>query len=129
MDEIAYAHLQVCINYGMDEERYWLNTLAENMRFEDGYRWRLQSKAQFDYALANLIGISCARMMSDDVEMPAIEDIYDGIFEKKQEEEITDSKEQEIATQNSVNRFMEFAMKHNAMMRREEGKLNDSRTT
>lgn len=120
MDEIAYAHLQVCINYGMDEEKYWINTLAENMRFEDGYRWRLQSKAQFDYALANLIGVSCARMMSNDVTMPPIEEVYDGIFDKK-EDEVTEAQEQETATQNSVNRFMEFALKHNAMMRKEEG--------
>ena len=120
MLQIAEAHLQVCINYGMDEEKYWLNTLAENMRFEDGYKWRLQSKAQFDYALANLIGISCARMMSKDVQFPAIEDVYDGIFEKKKEQ-ITEEQEQDIATQDSVNRFMEFALKHNAMMRKEEG--------
>jgi hypothetical protein len=120
MSEIAYSHLQVCINYGMDEEKYWNNTLAENMRFEDGYKWRLQSKAQFDYALANLIGVSCARMMSKDVEYPAIEDVYDGIFEKKKEE-ITEEQKQETATQDSVNRFMEFALKHNAMMRKEEG--------
>jgi fructose-1,6-bisphosphatase len=128
MDEIAYAHLQVCINYGIDEERYWLNTLAENMRFEDGYMWRLQSKAQFDYALANLIGVSCARIMSKDIEMPKIEDVYDGIFEKE-EEEVVEEQQQEIATQNSINRFMEFALKHNAMMREEEGNLNDSGTT
>ena len=119
MLQIAEAHLQVCINYGMDEEKYWLNTLAENMRFEDGYKWRLQSKAQFDYALANLIGISCARMLSKDVEYPKIEDVYDGIFEKK--EETTEEQQQDIATQDSVNRFMEFALKHNAMMRKEEG--------
>lgn len=120
MYDIGYAHLQACINYGMDEEKYWNNTLAENIRFEDGYKWRLQTKAQFDYALANLIGVSCARMMSKDVEFPAIEDVYDGIFEKKKEV-MTFEQEQDIATQNSVNRFMEFALKHNAMMRKEEG--------
>ena len=120
MYDIGYAHLQACINYGMDEEKYWNNTLAENIRFEDGYKWRLQTKAQFDYALANLIGVSCARMMSKDVEFPKIEDVYDGIFEKKKEV-MTFEQEQDIATQDSVNRFMEFALKHNAMMRKEEG--------
>lgn len=125
MEQLAEAHLQVCINYGMDEEKYWNNTLAENLRFEDGYLWRLQSKAQFDYALANLIGVSCARMMSKDVEFPKIEDVYDGIFKKKpnteEQQKMTEEQEQEIATQNSVNRFMEFALKHNSKMRKEGG--------
>jgi hypothetical protein len=126
MKQIAEAHLQACINYGMDEERYWNNTLAENLRFEDGYVWRLKSKAQFDYALANLIGISCARMLSKDVAYPSIEAVYDGLFEQNENGESTsrrlaEEKKQEIATQNSVNRFMEFALQHNSKMRKEGG--------
>lgn len=121
MYEIAHAHLQVCINFGMDEDKYWLNTLAENLRYEDGYRWRLQTKAQFDYALANLIGVSCARIMSKDVEFPTIEEVYDGIFEQKKDDKITEAQQQEMAIQDSVNRFMEFALKHNSKMRKEGG--------
>lgn len=92
-------------------------TVAELSRYEEGAMWRLRTKAQFDYALADLIGVSSARMMSSDVTYPPIDEVYPSLFESMAQER----KEEEIATQNSVNRFMEFAMRHNSMMRKEEG--------
>ena len=80
----------------------------------------MKSQAQFDYSLANLIGVSVARIMSNDVEFPPIEKVYPDLFEAVVEEHI----QEEIATQNSINHFMEFAMKHNAKMRGVE-KTND----
>lgn len=97
-------------------------TVAEVIRYEEGYIWRMKQKAQFDYALANLIGISSARMMSSDIKYPAIEDVYPNLFDKSKEEEKVD---EDIVTQNSVNRFMEFAMRHNAMMKKGEGETHD----
>lgn len=91
-------------------------TIAEIIRYQEGAIWRMKQKAQFDYALANLIGISSARMMSSDVNYPPIEDAYPDLFEKpKQDEKV----EEDIVVQNSVNRFMEFALRHNAMMKGE----------
>lgn len=84
----------------------------------------MKQKAQYDYALANLIGISSARMMSSEVHYPAIEDVYPNLFEKPTENE-TIAVQEEVATQNSINRFMEFAMKHNAVMKKGEGETHD----
>ena len=94
-------------------------TLAEVVRWEKGAIFRLKAKAQFDYILADLIGISSARMMSDDVKYPSLEDAYPNLFEQTPDEIMEQKKEEEIATQN-LNRFMEFAMKHNAMMTKGE---------
>lgn len=90
-------------------------TIAEIIRYQEGAIWRMKQKAQFDYALANLIGISSARMMSSDVNYPPIEDAYPTLFEKTKEED----EPEDIVVQNSVNRFMEFALRHNAMMKGE----------
>ena len=84
--------------------------------------YRLKTKAQFHYILADLIGISAARMMSEDVTYPAIEDVYPNLFEKEKEEQ---DNEAEIAT-NNINRFMEFALKHNAMMKKGESEQSGS---
>ena len=119
MSEIVYQHLQPAINLGLDEFKLWEMTVAEVSRWEEGAMWRLKSKAQFDYVLADLIGISSARMMSDDVKYPSLEDAYPNLFEQTPDEIMEQKKEEEIATQN-LNRFMEFAMKHNAMMTKGE---------
>ena len=76
--------------------------------------WRLKSKAQFDYILADLIGISADRMVSKDVEYPTIEDVYPNLFNDEDEKEEHDD-DAEIAT-NNINRFLQFAMAHNAAM-------------
>ena len=119
MSEIVYQHLQPAINLGLDEFKFWEMTVAEVSRWEEGAMWRLKSKAQFDYVLADLIGISSARMMSDDVKYPSLEDAYPNLFEQTPDEIMEQKKEEEIATQN-LNRFMEFAMKHNTMMTKGE---------
>ena len=80
MSEIVYQHLQPAINLGLDEFKFWEMTVAEVSRWEEGAMWRLKSKAQFDYVLADLIGISSARMMSDDVKYPSLEDAYPNLF-------------------------------------------------
>ena len=87
--------------------------------------YRLKTKAQFHYILADLIGISSARMMSDDVKYPSLEDAYPNLFEQTPDEIMEQKKEEEIATQN-LNRFMEFAMKHNAMMTKGESEQSGS---
>jgi flagellar biosynthesis protein FliP len=99
-------------------------TVAEIQRFMDGAVWRMKSQAQFDYSLANLIGVSVARIMSNEVEFPTIEKVYPDLFESVEEERA--QAQEEIATQNSINHFMEFAMKHNAKMRGVEKINNDN---
>lgn len=91
-------------------------TLAEVVRWEKGAIFRLKSKAQFDYILADLIGISVGSKFSDQIEYPTIEKAYSGLFDEQKEE---NNNEEVIAT-NNINRFMEFAQRHNAMMKKGE---------
>ena len=91
-------------------------TLAEVVRWEKGAIFRLKSKAQFDYILADLIGISVCSKFSDKIEYPTIEKAYSGLFDEQKEEQ----NNEEIIAQNNVNRFMEFALRHNAMMKKGE---------
>ena len=121
MSELAYAHLQPAINLGLEESKFWDMTLAEIIRFEDGAMWRMQMQAHYHHTLANLIGISTARVMSSDVEYPSITEAYPHLFEKEIAEEKKVEQEREVATQNSINRFMEFALRHNSKIGKEEG--------
>ena len=91
-------------------------TLAEVVRWEKGAIFRLKSKAQFDYILADLIGISVGSKFSDKIEYPTIEKAYSGLFDEQKEEH----NNEEVIAQNNVNRFMEFALRHNAMMKKGE---------
>lgn len=100
-------------------------TVAEIQRYMDGAIWRLKSQAQFDYSLANLIGVSVARVMSNEVSFPPIEDVYPDLFEEEIKERRR-QKEEEIIVQNSVNNFMAFAMKHNSKRKESENLTNDN---
>ena len=97
----------------MAEFDFWNMTPGEVERFCEGAMWRLKSQAQFDYMLADLIGVSSARMMSNEVKFPTLEEAYPGLFERKPDE-VKALEEEELRIQNSTNRFLEFAMKHNA---------------
>ncbi len=110
--------LQPSINLGLKEFDFWNMTPGEVQRYSEGAVWRMQSQAQFDYMLANLIGVSSARMMSNEVKFPTLEEAYPGLFEKKSAEE-KELEEEQLRIQNSTNRFLEFAMKHNAKRRNE----------
>jgi hypothetical protein len=94
-------------------------TPGEVERFCEGAMWRMRSQAQFDYMLADLIGVSSARMMSNEVKFPTLEEVYPSLFEAKPEEAKALEEEQKRIT-DSTNRFLEFAMKHNAK-RRDKG--------
>lgn len=91
-------------------------TPGEIKRYNEGAFWRMKSRAQFDYMLADLIGISSARMLSNEVKFPTLEEAYPGLFEKKPEE-IKELEEEQKRITDSTNRFLEFAMKHNARER------------
>ena len=109
---------------GLTEFNFWEMTLAEVQRYIDGAEWRMRTQAQYDYTLANLIGISVSRVMSNDVKFPSIEKVYPNLFADVDKAEMQ-SKEEEIAITNSTNRFMEFAMKHNAAVKK-KGENNDN---
>lgn len=112
--------MQPAINMGLEEEKFWEMTIAEIKRFIEGATWRMKSKAQFDYMLANLIGVSVSRIISKEAEFPSIEKVYPTLFEKELMEIAEQEKQQEEANKmitNSTNRFLEFALKHNARIK------------
>lgn len=88
-------------------------TVAEINRFIEGAKHQMKMRAQFDYMLGNLIGISVARCISKEATYPPIEKVYPTLFEAPSPEEVQREEEEKIVT-NSTNRFLEFAMKHNA---------------
>ena len=112
--------LQPSINLGLDEEKFWEMTMAEINRYIEGATWRMKTQAQFDYMLANLIGVSVARIVSKEAEFPSIEKVYPTLFEKELIEQEKQQKAEDIAITNSKNRFLEFALKHNAKLKAQE---------
>lgn len=81
----------------------------------------MKSQAQFDYMLANLIGVSVARIVSKEAEFPSIEKVYPTLFTAEEiSEEEKKVKEEEAMITNSKNRFLEFALKHNARLKTKE---------
>ena len=117
---MVYALLQPSIDFGLPEREFWEMTKAEVERFMKGAAWRYKTQAQFDYVLADIIGISVARILNKDVRLPSVEQVYPSLFEeeiKKQEQVSEDNK-----LINSQNNFLAFARAHNAKMRKEGNK-------
>lgn len=107
--------LQPAINMGLSESDFWEMTKAEIERYLEGAVWRMKQKAQFDYVLSDLIGISVSRLMGGN-SFPTIEEAYPLLFAEKQKEEETE----EINMQSSINNFLAFAQRHNAKMKGDE---------
>lgn len=95
-------------------------TKIEVERYLEGAVWRMKQQAQFDYSLADLIGISVARMLSTENKMPSIYEVYPQLFEAEAKEEA----EIKVATTNSINNFMAFAMAHNAKVKKDVETIN-----
>ena len=70
-------------------------------------------KANFDYALADMIGRSVARIYSSSANMPSIEEIYPSLFDSKEIQEVKQQKKDEL----SALRFKQFALSHNRKLK------------
>lgn len=116
LTSIAYDLLQPAINLGLSEFDFWNMTIAEIERYCEGATWRLKQQAQFDYGLANLIGLSVSRLFDNNNQFPSIEDAYPNLFEK----ELIEKQKEDLATQKSINNFMAFAMAINAKVKGDE---------
>lgn len=92
-------------------------TLAEIERYCEGATWRLKQQAQFDYSLADLIGVSVGRLLDSGVKYPSIYEVYPHLFEEPKQAIPEEEIQSEVATTNSINNFLAFAMKHNAKLR------------
>lgn len=87
-------------------------TVAEVERHMKGWEWRMKTQAQFDYKLADLIGVSVARVVSNDVNFPSIGDCYPHLFDEDMKK--AEEKQKEVRMESSINNFLAFAQKHNA---------------
>lgn len=92
-------------------------TKAEVERYIMGATWRLKLQAQFDYSQANLIGLAYAKTQSNSVQFPSLEEAYPSFFAEELRQQEQEAQLAEIRLRNSQNRFLEYALKHNAKMK------------
>ena len=89
-------------------------TIAEVNRFIDSKKRQMkleaQQKASFDYALADLIGRSIARLHSSSNKMPHISEVYPNLFDNEEVEEQIQKKKDELSSL----RFKQFVASFNA---------------
>ena len=94
-------------------------TLAELERAVESkkrvYKRQAQEKAHFDYALAELIGISVSRIYNSSNKMPDIAEAYPSLFDV----EVIKEKKQERKDELSALRFKQFATFHNNRIKEE----------
>lgn len=70
---------------------------------------RDQEKASFDYALADMVGRSIARIYSSSARMPELYEIYPSLFDSEEMQE----RKQEQKDNLSALRFKQFAQAYN----------------
>lgn len=90
-------------------------TKAEVERYMEGAVWRMRMQAQFDYKLADLIGVSVGRLIDSKIEMPEVQRAYSVIFTEKTMEE-QQEEAQAAKMESSINNFLAFANRHNAKL-------------
>lgn len=94
-------------------------TMGELQRYFESYQRRYkreaQEKATFDYALAELIGRSVARIYSSSAQMPEIYEVYPTLFDSKEAQERKQAQKAEL----SALRFKQFANFHNMKINKE----------
>lgn len=111
--------LQQCMSIDMREEDFYNSTLAQVTRYVESYNKQqeaqLQEKAFFDYQLANLIGLSVARLLSKDAKYPTFEKAYPFI-NNAQPKEVDEEWEMEV----QHNKLREWAEQMNKKFKVDE---------
>lgn len=100
------------IEAGIDAKEIWYYTIPEINAAIVGYKKRLATKAAMDYKLADLIGSSVARLMSQNAKFPKLAEAYPGLIEPERP-----------AQQNwqvAKERLLRYADSHNAKRRGEK---------
>lgn len=118
-----YSWLDNALYYGITEQEFWNMTLAELNRAVEAkkriQKEELKAKASFDYALADLIGKSFARIYSSSASLPSLADAYPSLFDKQEMDEKLQEKKDEL----SAIRIKQFAQSFNNRFK-EVGKPN-----
>jgi hypothetical protein len=109
----VYKWLDNALDIGISEETFWMSTLIENRRMFESYNRRtqdrLKERAVFDYALADLIGKSVARIYNSNNKMPEICEQYPQLFDSV----VIQEQKQERADELTALRFKLFAESFN----------------
>lgn len=105
--------LENALDYGITEAEFWNMTIGELDRAirskQRVYKVEAQERATFDYALANLIGKSIARLYSSTATLPDISEVYPTLFDSEELKQ----KKQELQAELSALRFKQFANSFN----------------
>ena len=83
----------------------------------------MKEKAQWDYQLSNLIGVSVGRLFDKSATFPPIYEVYPTLF-KEEAEQIQEEKDNDTS---SINNFMAFAMAHNKKIQRELKSISETK--
>ena len=94
-------------------------TIAELTRAVESKKRLMKTKAQqqavFDYALANLIGCSIARIYSSSSKFPDISEVYPTLFDSEEIKQQKQQKKDEL----SALRSRQFAQSYNDKFKKE----------
>jgi len=106
--------LPIALQVGISAYGFWEMTYGEIVMtieaFKENERLRIREIAGFNYQLANLIGLSVARIMDKDAEYPTIQKAFPNIFneladrEEPQEEDWQVTKAKMLQYAEAVNR-------------------------
>ncbi len=93
--------LHTALDFGITEQDFWCMTIGELQRaFESKARvMELEAKqhASFDYILSDIIGKSISRLYGSSNKMPTLSEAYPSLFDKAQEEEEMQRKQDELS--------------------------------
>ena len=108
-----------CMSIGLKESLFYDFTLSEVTRYIESYnkqkQQEMEEKAYFDYQLANLIGMSVARLLSKDAKYPTFEKAYPFI-NKDAKTEVDEEWEMEV----QHNKIREWAEQMNKKFKADE---------
>lgn len=111
MEGIFNALLPIAIQNDISFKDFWDMTYGEIeltiKAKRDKRKQELQEKAMMDYRLADLIGVSCSRLMDSKVKFPELINAYSFLFDEVKQE----PKKQSWEDQKRI--LMQYAEAHN----------------
>lgn len=119
--------LKTALDIGIRENDYWEMSIAEVIRAIESFNRQkeleMKTIASQNYVLAGLIGAFVAHVLSNEAEVPTLEQAYPALFGN-------DQKQEDIKPKEDINvaRFIQFAIRHN-LKYKQEGVKNDDRRT
>jgi hypothetical protein len=117
--DIIENWLQKALDWSISEDDFWEMTISELIRAVKAKQNILdrdrRDKAFFDYRLANLIGLSVARIYNKSNHLPSLEEAYPELYDEQERQE----KEENAKMQRSILNFKNFAHAYNARFKKE----------